>query len=198
MAEYFLKQSTHVIGTNRDNRKHFPAELKSINLDKGAAAFYEHDCLVIAKYRACKDKSTRNPKIVHILCTAHTPEMCNTSKKDKEGNNEQKPTCIIPYNHDMGGLYTMDQQLNGIEVLRKSYKWYKKLFLSLIMQCALSSHRLYKLKGWKDVILYYLLDVCTHLFFNDPRLEMRKQAIDNIARPTGRNHWPGKREVSED
>ena len=44
----------------------------------------------------------------------------------------------------------------------------------------------------------YLLDTCTHLFFNAPRLEMRRPAIDNIVRLTGRNHWPGKSEVSED
>ena len=89
----------------------------------------------------------------------------------------------------------MDQQLEGIDVLRKSYKWYKKLFLRLIMQCALSSHKLYKLKGGKDAFLYYLLDVCTHLFCSAPRLELRRPAIDNIARLTGRNHWPGKRET---
>ena len=28
----------------------------------------------------------------------------------------------------MGGVDTMDQQLEGIDVLRKSYKWYNKLF----------------------------------------------------------------------
>ena len=46
--------------------------------------------------------------------------------------------------------------------------------------------------------LYYLLDACTHLFFNAPGLEMRRPAIDNIARLTGRNHWPGMGKVSED
>ena len=49
-----------------------------------------------------------------------------------------------------------------------------------------------------DFIYYNLLDVCTHLFFNAPRLEIRRPAIDNKGRLTGRYHWPGKREVSED
>ena len=159
LAEYFLKHGTHVIGTIRDNRKHFPTKLKSPNLDEGAAAFYEHDGLVIAKY-----KSTGKPKTVHVLITAHTPAMGNTNKNDKEGNIVQKSTCIILYNHNMDGVDMMDQQLDGIEVLRKSYRWYRKIFLRLVMQCALSSHKLYKLKCGKDVFLYHLLDVCTHLF----------------------------------
>ena len=47
VAEYFLQHGTHVTGTIRDNRKHFSTELKSLTLDKGAAAFYQHDRLMI-------------------------------------------------------------------------------------------------------------------------------------------------------
>ena len=133
LAEHFLKQGTCVIGTVRDNRKHFWTKLKSLILDKGAAAFYEHDGLVIAKYRVRKDKSIGKPKIAHVLSTVHTPAMGNTSKKDKERNIVQNPTCIIAYNHNMDGVDMMNQQLDGIDVLRKSYKWYKKLFLRLVM-----------------------------------------------------------------
>ena len=46
-------------------------------------------------------------------------------------------------------------------------------------------------------LFLYLLDVCTQLLLNAPRLErpLRRPAIDNIARLTGRNHWPGRRET---
>ena len=97
----------------------------------------------------------------------------------------------------MGGIDMMDQQLDAIDVLKKSYKWYKKLFLRLVMQCSLSAHKLYKLQGGKDDFLHFLLDVCTHLFINAPRLERPKKrtAVDSIARLTWRNHWPAKRET---
>ena len=72
LAEYFLKHGTHVIGTIRDNIKPFPTTLKSPNLDKGTEAFYEHGGVVIAKYRASKNKYTGKHKIVHVLSTAHT------------------------------------------------------------------------------------------------------------------------------
>ena len=111
VAEYFLQH-----------------ELKSLALDKGAAAFYQHDGLMIAKYRALKDRESGKPKIACVLSTAHIPAMGNTNKRDREGSIVQKPTCIISYNHNMGGVDMIDQQLEGIDVLRKSYKWYKKTF----------------------------------------------------------------------
>ena len=66
--------------------------------------------------------------------TAHKPLQANTSKSDR-GRNIQKASCIIDYNYNMGGVDMVDQQLDSIEILRKSYKWYKKLFLRLLMQC---------------------------------------------------------------
>ena len=59
--------------------------------------------------------------------------MKNTNRVDMDGNVIQKPTSIIDYNHNMGGVDLVDQQLDSLDVLRKSYKWYKKLFLMLVM-----------------------------------------------------------------
>ena len=147
---------------------------------------------MIAKYRALKHRASGKLKRVCVLSTAHTPAMGNTNKRDREGNIVQKPTCIISNNH------MMDQQLDGIDVLRKSYKWYKKLFMRLVMQCALSSHKLYKLNGGKDTFLYFLLGVCTHLLFNAPRLESRRPVIDNIARLTRRTIGQVKEKLQKD
>ena len=97
----------------------------------------------------------------------------------------------------MGRVDIMDQQLDAIDVLRKSKKWYKKLLLRLVMQCSLSAHKLYKLQGGKNDFLYFLLDLCTHLLINAPRLErpMKGTAVNSRTRLTGRNHWPAKRET---
>ena len=125
--------------------------------------------MVMAKYRAKKDRSNGKPKEVYVLSTTHAPAMGHTNKKDKDGKIITKPTCIISYNHNMGGVDMMDQQLDAIDVLRKSYKWYKKLFLGQVMQCTLSAHKVYQLQGGKDDFLHFLLDVCTRLLINAPR-----------------------------
>ena len=108
--------------------------------------------------------------MVYIPSTAHESAMGHT-KRDKDGNVIQKPTCINASNHSTGEVDLMDQQLDCIDVLRKSYKWYKKLFLRLVMQFALSANKLYRLNGGKDVFLYFLFGVCTQLLLNAHRLE---------------------------
>ena len=137
-----MQNETYVTGTIRKHRKHFPVEMKALRLDKGYAAFYQHEDMVVVKYRAKKDRSNGKPEEVYVLSTACPPVMGHTNKRDKDGNIITKPTCTISYNYNMGGVYMMDQQLDAIDVLRKSYKWYKKLFLRLMMQCNLSAHKL--------------------------------------------------------
>ena len=112
---------------------------------------------MVVKYREMKDRAAGKPKEVYVLSTAHAPAMDHTNKRDKDGNAIQNPTCINAYNCSMGGVDLMDQQLDDIDALPKSYKWYKKLFLILVMQCALSFHKLYMLNGGKDVFLYFTL-----------------------------------------
>ena len=84
--------------------------------------------MVVAKYRAKIDRSNGKLKEVYVLSTAHAPVMGHTNKRDEDGIIITKPTCIISYNHNMSRVDVMDQQLDAIDVIRKSYKWYKKLF----------------------------------------------------------------------
>ena len=200
LAKYLIENGTNVTGTVRENRKQFSPELKNTILHKGEAAFYQHDSIVIVKYRAKMDSARGQPQVVYVLSMSHGAAMKNTNRVDTDGNVIQKPTIIIDYNHNMGGVDLVDQQLDSLDVLRKSYKWYKKLFLRLVMQCALASHKLYKKQRGKDDFLFFLQDVCTLFLQNAPRLERNpsRVAIDNIARLTGRNHWSVKRETPEE
>ena len=42
LATYFLANQTHLCGTVRTNRKHYPKDLQSEELQKGTAVFYKH------------------------------------------------------------------------------------------------------------------------------------------------------------
>ena len=162
LAQGFLWNDTYVPRTIRKTRKHFPLELKRVTLYRGGSAYLEHDDMIVMKFRAHQDRSSGKAKVVHLLMTAHKPLQANTSKSNRSRNIIQKPGCIIDYNY-MGGVDMMDQQLDRIEVLRRSYKWYKKLFLRLLMQYVLAPHKLSRKQWGKDEFLIYTLDLCTLL-----------------------------------
>ena len=73
--------------------------------------------------------------------------MKNTSKIDHDDNIIQKPDAIIYYNKNMGGVDKIDQQLDSINIIRKSFKWYHTVFFRLFSVAMLSSHKIYKEKG---------------------------------------------------
>ena len=127
-------------GIIRETRKQFPPELKRVNLNREGSAYFEHDDIVVIKHKAHQDRSTGKATVGHFLMTAYKPLQANTSKSDRDGSTMQKQSSIIDYNYNMGGVDMVDKQLINIEVLRKSYKWYKKLF-RLLMQCVLASHK---------------------------------------------------------
>jgi hypothetical protein len=195
LAEYLLSKNTALVGTVRHNRKNVPKELVSKQLGRGEAAFMTSDKGVLAvKYRAISDKANKQPKVVYMLTTSHGVEMKNSGTTGRDGSVVMKPTCIIDYNHNMGGVDMVDQQLHTMDVLRKTYKWYKKVFLRLVMQCMLSAHRIYQVRGGKSDFLAYVHDVITQLLANSVQLQRGSvPQLDNIIRLTGRNHFPGKR-----
>jgi len=98
------------------------------------------------KYRANQYKANKKLKVVCLLSTDHCNEVVPSSKTDRDGNPVLKPTCVLDYNRCMGGVDLMDQQLQSLLVIRKAYTWYKKVFFRLLMQCLLSSHKMYKLE----------------------------------------------------
>ena len=54
-----------------------------------------------------------------------------------------KHVALKQYNTPMGGVDCVDQQLHCYKVLRKTYKWYRKLALRLISQSVLNSHKVF-------------------------------------------------------
>ena len=58
--------------------------------------------------------------MVYVLSTSHGATMKNTNRLDTDEDVIQKLTSIIDYNHNMGGVDLADQQLDSLDVLRKS------------------------------------------------------------------------------
>ena len=130
-----------------------------------------------------------------MLTTAHGKDVSLCTKKDKEGNPVQKPSCVLTYNTCMGGIDLVDQQLDTLLAIRKSYKWYKKVFFRILLHCMLSAHTLMQgqVPGRKHDFLKFVHDAVTQMLSFAPRLNRSASGLDSIARLTGRTHFPSRR-----
>ena len=116
--------------------------------------------------------------------------MVNTSKVDGQGNIVRKPAAIMYYNTNMEGVDRMDQQLHGIQVLSKTYNWYQKIFVHIIMLSLLNSHKLYKSRGGKIGFLQFIHDVVCQMVAHASTLNPRPPK-NNLLHLTGR-HFPAQ------
>ena len=99
-------------------------------MQKGSAVFKEHENMLAMKYNRAKDKTVGKPRTAYVILTKLSARMVNTSKVDGQVDIVRKPEATVYYNTNMGGVDRMDQELHGIQVLRKTYKWYKKHFFT--------------------------------------------------------------------
>ena len=193
LASFLLSNKTHLCGTVRQNRRFYPKDIRNEQLQKGTACFYKRvdgHPMVACKYRAMKDKANKQAKVVYMLSTTHQPVMEPTGKLSTDGNNIMKPQSIRSYNSQMGGVDRVDQQLHSINVLRKSYKWYRKLALRLIMQVFLNSHKIYQLHtgNMELTFLDFVIDGVTQLIASKPIFDRPGLIVnDDVSRLTGRH-----------
>ena len=126
-SQYLLDRGTKLDGTVRPTWHNFPSELANAALCKGETKYAAtHTGILAAKYRASCDKSNNKPKVVHMLTTNHTNTLSPADKKDRDGAMIYKPRCVLDYNRHMGGVDVVNQQLESILAIRKTYKLYKK------------------------------------------------------------------------
>lgn len=200
LAQFLLDHGTYSVGTVRPNRKNFPKQLSAETIPKGESLFYKCNDIMAVKYRSHKDKSTGKPKVVHLISTRHRNEAADTGKKTKEEEAIIKPLCVLDYNAHMGGVDKVDQQLHQIQALRKSYKWYKKIFLRLLLQSMLNSHKLHhQHTGVQQDFLGYLHKVITIMLASTPKLVQNPRVVprDSLFRLTGHRHFPDRRPLPE-
>ena len=190
LAKFFLDNQTHLVGTVRSNRLNYPKEIIPINLDKGKACFFQQkdSKLLAIKYRSHKDKAGGKAKVVFMLTTCHQPVM----EPINPGSEVNKPIAVKAYNKHMGGVDRVDQQLHSIQVLRKAYKWYRKLAFRLIMQTILNAQKVYASHTNSSMpFLTFVLEVTKLLTTHTVPVpaNIRVPADENHIRLTGR-HFP--------
>ncbi|XP_071580675.1 piggyBac transposable element-derived protein 4-like [Temnothorax nylanderi] len=180
LAEFLHDRDTGICGTVKANRKGMP------NLDKklarGEVQVAHNDTWMAMKW---EDKRS-----VRMLTSVHELEFCATGKKNyKTGEDIIKPTCVHEYNQNMGGVDNIDRQLSITESVRKTIKWYRKLFFHLLDLCLCNAHALYKMRNEEHISFpSFRLEIVKLLLKLDPT---KNYACNNVSptRLVGR-HFP--------
>ncbi|XP_021344408.1 piggyBac transposable element-derived protein 4-like [Mizuhopecten yessoensis] len=137
-------QNTYACGTLRKNRLGVPYVIKkpTMKLKQSETIFRRNQNLLAVKYHDKQD--------VHMLSTIHKATVSVLDKVDCNTNQQvAKPTCIADYIAVMGGVDLSDQ-INHYSCLRKTSKWYKKLFFHLLNVCIINAYILFKKFGPND------------------------------------------------
>ncbi|XP_066596503.1 piggyBac transposable element-derived protein 4-like [Prorops nasuta] len=131
------KLKTNVCGTVRKNRKHMPKALESKKLKRGEAAILQCKNISAIKWKDKKD--------VNMLSTMHNVQFSDSGKQNyKTKENVIKPTVVLGYNKNMGGVDGGDQLLSKFHTMRRYHKVYKKEFFYCLDMILLNSYIVYK------------------------------------------------------
>lgn len=139
LASEMLKLNCHFTGTLNITRKCIPKFIKKpvfINKTKTVACRADNIMLL-----AWKDKN-----IVTVVSTANKSGSCLVSRKkyDKSKTIISKPNVIVDFTKYMRGVDRADQLGASYCFLRKSLKWWRKLFFWGIEMCSINAYILYK------------------------------------------------------
>lgn len=101
-----------------------------------------------------------------MLSSAHTPEMVESGKLNSRTKRPiMKPKCISDYNLNMGAVDKVDMQINFSEYLRKTIKWYKKLFFHFLDLSVYNAYVLYKVRNPGNIqLLDFKMQVIRAIF----------------------------------
>nr|XP_034194964.1 piggyBac transposable element-derived protein 4-like [Osmia lignaria] len=138
LADALLKMKCNLTGTIQTNRKFIPREIKNPQIAKNEIVTYRRNNLLLLAWR---DK--RN---VTMLSTCATSSSTTVTKRSrKEGRTHiVKPDVVINYNKYMGGVDKADQYTGTYCFMRKSQKWWRKLFFWGLEVSVINSYLLYQ------------------------------------------------------
>jgi len=153
LVDTLYTRKTDVVGTTRTNRKELPDFVKRARLKKGetVAAFCKKQ--MIMKW---KDKWD-----VVIVSTFHDDSMENVTTRQGV---IQKPSVILDYNKNMGGVDRNVGQFQSYKLARERLKkYYQKMFCYLLDVVCLNAFMIYKKKGGSISRLDFLLTLAESL-----------------------------------
>lgn len=156
LASALHEKKVHITGTIVRNRKGLPPQVRAskkvkrsntrltnratnpIKLKRGEIKAFRKD----DKYSLLIWKDTNDVTMLTTLYDASTQEV-RRIKKGGSVEIVQKPTVVCKYNESMGGVDLMDHYISSYPFIRKSIKWWRKIFFWLVETAIVNAFILY-------------------------------------------------------
>ena len=107
---------------------------------------------------AKKDQSKKKKKkLVYILSTIHTAMegYSGRHERDEDRTPIYKPKAVLDYIKQMGGVDLSDQLMNYYHFLRRSNKWWRKLWVHIFNMALLNAYILNKTYGIRKQLTHH-------------------------------------------
>jgi hypothetical protein len=134
LLDELLERETLGCGTVRSNRKGLPKSIVKANMKEAGASCFRRKDSEIAEGAGMLCLKWVDKRSVMMLSTVHaaTASWTGKRKRDEERTKIYKPTVIVDYTRLMGGVDLSDQLMNYYNFLRRSKKWWRKLWVHLL------------------------------------------------------------------
>uniref|UniRef100_A0A7I4Y4Y7 DDE_Tnp_1_7 domain-containing protein n=1 Tax=Haemonchus contortus TaxID=6289 RepID=A0A7I4Y4Y7_HAECO len=117
LAELLIEQKTNYVGTLRKNRLGIPVDIKNARLKRGeVVARQNNKGVTVLKWNDKRE--------IYMLSTCH----------DASKGQSNKPVMVEGYNLAKGSVDLSDQMCSYTPFVRKTTKWYLRLFFHLVTQ----------------------------------------------------------------
>lgn len=141
LAAELLKINCNLTGTVMNNRTGMPPglKLKSKKMKKGEVTSYRKgDTMVLC---------WRDKRVVTMLSTyskGGKKEMTEVPNKWPDQPPVPKPNVVLDYTKHMGAVDRSDHFISSYQFMRRTKKWYRKIFFWLLEVAVVNSYLLYK------------------------------------------------------
>ena len=206
LANALHQRSTAFTGTSMRNRVGLPQLIRKQSKlsDNEVKAFRDRHMMTL-EWRAPKSKSS-----VIMLSTEFSATM-TTVQLGRNRGEVQKPLVIDKYNQSMNGVDRSDQNSVYYSFIRKSRKWWRKLFFWLVEVAVVNSFILYQLHSHPTTthLQYrrYVIEALATRYLQTipprprpgrPRKRSLALTDGDALRLNGRSHFPEKSDQPQD
>ena len=134
-----LTKETTFTGTAMKNRKDLPSMIrdKQLSVPAGETRAFRDGRLLALAWRA----ESKNKPLIMLSSSGSAKSVAVTTRR---GTRVSKPAVVNTYNYSMNGVDVADQLTVFYSFIRKTRKWWRKLFFYLMEVSTVNSYLLYK------------------------------------------------------